>query len=106
MAKASAPVIRFAYRVYCKYQGASKGARPACRTGEQRISQRLSLLPAELLRYLPDRDARVSPERATGAPNVLQIVVLTLLDEATTDTAFVRFIRHCNRAGWVYRLEG
>ena len=66
----------------------------------------MSLLPGEHLRCLLDREAKVAAERAESAPNVIQIVVLTKLDEATTDAAFVQFIKHCSRAGWIYRLEG
>jgi len=99
-------VNRFVYRVYCEYQGASSSARLASLNIELQISRRLSLLPAELLRYLPDRGANVSAERAESAPNVIQIVVLTKLDEATTDAAFVEFIKQCNRAGWIYRIQG
>jgi hypothetical protein len=65
-----------------------------------------SLIPAELLRYLPDHDARVSAEGAPGTQKVFQIVVPTALDEATTGAAFVQFIRHCSRAGRLYGLQG
>jgi hypothetical protein len=55
----------------------------------------MTRLPAELRRYLPDTHVRISDEAIRRNPDVIQLTVVTTLDEATADAAFVRFIRDC-----------
>ncbi|HEV3017912.1 MAG TPA: hypothetical protein VGY49_02730 [Burkholderiaceae bacterium] len=62
-------------------------------------------LPAQLRRYLPDTQVKISDQPIRHDPDVIQLAVLTTLDEATTDAAFVRFIRDCKSAQFARALH-
>ena len=91
---------RFVYFVHFGYQDADQDAAAAgsARASSSHLAQRLTRLPVELRRYLPDTQVKISDEAIRRDPDVIQLAVLTTLDEATTDAAFVRFIRDCNSA--------
>jgi hypothetical protein len=99
---------RFVYFVHFGYQDAdqdSAAAGPA-RAGSRHLAQRLMRLPAQLRRYLPDTQVKISDEAIRRDPDVIQLAILTTLDEATTDAAFVRFIRDCKSARFARALHG
>jgi hypothetical protein len=86
---------RFVYLVYGDYSDAAQHAR-APGAAPRDLAEGLARLPAALMRCLADSEARVSGELTKNDPNVIQVTVVTALDEAATDAAFVRFIRYCS----------
>jgi hypothetical protein len=99
---------RFVYFVHFGYQDAdqdSTAAGPA-RASSWHVAQRLVRLPGQLRRYLPDTQVKISDHAIRRDPDVIQLAVLTTLDEATTDAAFVRFIRDCKSAQFALALDG
>ena len=98
---------RFVYFVHFGYQDAdqdSTAAGPA-RASSWHPAQRLVRLPGQLRRYLPDTQVKISDHAIRRDPDVIQLAVLTTLDEATTDAAFVRFIRDCKSAQFARALD-
>jgi hypothetical protein len=87
---------RFVYLVHTDYRDPAQ--RAATPISPHRISEKVARLPFELRRYLPDTQVRILGESIRRDPEVIQVTVVTTLDEATADAAFVRFIRDCNAA--------
>jgi hypothetical protein len=94
---------RFVYHVHFGYQDgypdSTRAAGPP-RGSSWPLAQRLTRLPAQLRPYLPDTQVKISDAAIGRDPDVIKLAVVTTLDEATADAAFVRFIRDC-RAAWV-----
>jgi len=87
---------RFVYLVHTDYRDPAQ--RAATPISPHRISEKVARLPFELRRYLPDTQVRILGESIRRDPDVIQVTVVTTLDEATADAAFVRFIRDSNAA--------
>jgi hypothetical protein len=89
---------QFVYLVHLEYR--DHGPLPAnvSRLRPRTPSEKAAQLPAQLQRYLPDPQVRISGERIRNDPEVVRVTVATNLDEAVADAAFVRFIRDCNEA--------
>ena len=87
---------RFVYLVHTDYRDPAQRAAIPIRL--HRIPGKVARLPFELRRYLPDTQVRILGEPIRRDPDVIQVTVVTTLDEATADAAFVRFIRDCNAA--------
>ncbi|HEX4599323.1 MAG TPA: hypothetical protein VH278_16155 [Burkholderiaceae bacterium] len=88
---------RFVYLIHAGYQhpGAPVvGPYP----GAPSASEKLVQLRAELASYLPDTDAQIQGERIRRDPDVIRLTVVTVLNEALADSAFVRFIQGCKAA--------
>ena len=85
---------RFVYLVHADYR------RPmapsiAVLPGAQTFSAKLARLGADLRRYLPDTQAQILGERIRRDPDVIRVTVVTTVDEAVADSAFVRYIQAC-----------
>jgi hypothetical protein len=93
---------RFVYLVHADYRDSTRPATMVTPGCAQHPSAKLARLRAELRRWLPDTQAKVSCVPIRRDPDVIQVTVVTSLDEAIADAAFVRFITHCNAA---LRLE-
>jgi len=95
---------RFVYHIHFGYQDgypdSTRAAAGPPRGSSRPLAQRLTRLPAQLRPYLPDTQVRISDAAIGRDPDVIELAVVTTLDEATADAAFVRFIRDC-RAAWV-----
>jgi hypothetical protein len=90
---------RFVYLVHLEYRDSVQPPAPGTRFDQERLSSKLvARLPGELRRYLPDTQVRISNQPIKRDPGVIQLTVVTMLDEATADAAFVRFIRDCKAA--------
>jgi hypothetical protein len=88
---------RFVYLVHTDYRDpAQQAATPISQ--QQHLSEKVAQLPVELRRYLPDTRVRILGTPIRRDPDVIQVTVVTTLDEATADAAFVRFIRDSNAA--------
>ena len=83
---------RFVYLVHTGYRVPGVSAVTPLR-GVPGPWQKLAHLGAELMRYLPDSDAQIVGERIRRDPDVIQVTVVTSLDEVVADSAFVRFIQ-------------
>jgi hypothetical protein len=95
---------RFVYLVHTDYRDPAERAATPIRQ-QQDLSEKVVRLPFELRRYLPDTQARILGESIRRGPDVIRVTVMTSLDEATADAAFVRFIRDCNAAMCRERLQ-
>jgi hypothetical protein len=86
---------RFVYLVHTDYRDpAQRAATPISQ--QQHPSEKAARLPVQLRRYLPDTRVRILGESIRRDPDVVRVTVITTVDEATADAAFVRFIRDCN----------
>ncbi len=89
---------RFVYLVYLEYRDHVQPASAASRSADRPPSEKAKRLPADLRRYFPDSRVKIWGERVQCDPEVIQITVLTALEEAIADAAFVRFIKErCSR---------
>jgi len=89
---------RFVYLVHADYRDGAQPSSTMLRGVLQHPSEKVARVRAGLRRYLPDIHVRVSGEPIRRNPDVIQITVVTTLDEASADAAFVRFIRDSNAA--------
>jgi hypothetical protein len=86
---------RFVYLVHADYRSAMTQA-VAPRSDPQGLLEKLARLRAELRRQLPDANAQIAEEAIRRDPDVVQMTVVTTLEETAADSAFVRFIRSCS----------
>jgi hypothetical protein len=84
---------QFVYLVHLEYRDHGESHAPVSRIRAQPLSEKAERLPAELRRYFPDPQAKISGEQIRRDPQVVRVTVATSLDEAVADAAFVRFIR-------------
>src|SRR5262249_48239390 len=75
------------------------------RGGPKNTCEKVARIRTELARYLPDSQAKVSGQPIRRNPDVIRVTVLTRLDEAFADAAFVSFIRDSNAALALERTE-
>jgi hypothetical protein len=87
---------RFVYLVHADYRDPT--APSLRRSAAQSPLEKMAKLGAELGRYLPDTRAQISGVRIRCDPDVIRVTVVTALDEAIADSAFVRFVRGCKAA--------
>ena len=88
---------RYVYLVHLAYPDHGQSAVALPRMGWQALSDALARLQGHLRSRFPGTHVRILGEPSSCDPDVVRVTVVTMLDEATADGAFVRFIRECNR---------
>jgi hypothetical protein len=92
---------RFVYLIHAGYRHPSAPV-VSPHHGAPGASEKLAQLRAELASYLPDTNAQILGERIRRypdvIPDVIRLTVVTTLEEAVADSAFVRFIQGCKAA--------
>ena len=89
---------RYVYLVHLAYRDHGQPAAALPGMGLQALSDGLARLQGHLRSRFPGSHVRIHEEPSRCDPDVVCVTVVTMLDEATADGAFVRFIRDCHRA--------